>query len=108
MEEIQVSQEEMRAYLLAYQGLTSLKPLADEVVIVDFIKKVGCIQYDPLNMVGRNPDLMLQSRFSNYDPVILEHLLYGKQKLIDGWDKMMSIYSVEDWYHFSKDSGLVR
>ncbi|KJD46252.1 DNA glycosylase AlkZ-like family protein [Paenibacillus terrae] len=102
MEEIQVSQEEMRAYLLAYQGLTSLKPLADEVVIVDFIKKVGCIQYDPLNMVGRNPDLMLQSRFTNYDPVILEHLLYGKQKLIDGWDKMMSIYSVEDWPFFQR------
>ncbi len=65
-----------------------------------YIRRVGCIQFDPLNIVGRNPDLVLQARISGYRPRLLEGLLYEDRRLLDGWDKNMSIYAVEDWPYF--------
>jgi uncharacterized protein YcaQ len=61
---------------------------------------VGCIQFDPINIVGRNPDLVLQSRVQDFVPNYLDELLYSERKLLDGWDKMASIYSVTDWPYF--------
>ncbi|WP_279230388.1 winged helix DNA-binding domain-containing protein [Thermohalobacter berrensis] len=66
------------------------------------MRKVGCIQFDPLNRVGQNPDLVLQSRIKDYKPTLLQELLYTDRKLLDGWDKNMSIYSIEDWPYFER------
>jgi len=46
--------------------------------------------------------LVLQSRVRDFQPEMLQELLYTDRKLIDGWDKMMSIYSVEDWPYFRR------
>lgn len=102
MGKIIISREELRKFLVIYQGLHSPKTFSGEAGIKNFIKRVGCIQYDPLNIVGRNADLMLQSRIKNYEPAMLERLLYDKRELIDGWDKMMAIYCVEDWPYFER------
>lgn len=48
------------------------------------MKRAGCIQYDPLNVVGRNADLVLQARISDYSKAMLEKLLYADRVLIDG------------------------
>ncbi|WP_346849020.1 MULTISPECIES: DNA glycosylase AlkZ-like family protein [unclassified Clostridium] len=102
MKKITMSKGELRKFLVMYQGLSSPKSFKGEEGIKNFINRVGCIQYDPLNMVGRNADLVLQSRVENYNPMMLETLLYNKRELIDGWDKMMAIYSVKDWPYFEK------
>jgi len=97
-----MSKGELRKFLVMYQGLSSPKSFDGEEGIKNFINRVGCIQYDPLNMVGRNADLVLQSRVENYNPIMLENLLYDKREIIDGWDKMMAIYSVNDWPYFER------
>jgi uncharacterized protein len=89
-------------FILTYQGLYPPNKIKTKKELLAFIKKVGCIQYDPLNIVGRNPDLVLQSRIENYKPDMLQQLLYKDRKLLDGWDKMMSIYSIEDWPYFER------
>ncbi len=86
----------VRKFILWHQGL--LEPIFfNKEGIVEFVGQVGCIQYDPLNMVARNADLVLQSRIPNYQETMLDELLYQDRQLIDGWDKMMSIYSTKDW-----------
>ncbi len=102
MKKITMSKGELRKFLVMYQGLSSPKSFKGEEGIKNFINRVGCIQYDPLNMVGRNADLVLQSRVEDYNPMMLETLLYNKRELIDGWDKMMAIYSVNDWSYFER------
>lgn len=102
MQVINISKEELRKFLLVYQGLYTNNTFIGEEGIKKFIERVGCIQYDPLNVVGRNVDLVIQSRIEDYDPVMLEDLLYNKRELIDGWDKMMAIYSVKDWPYFKR------
>ena len=86
--------------MLIHHGLFPPRRIKDKSGILRYIQLVGCIQFDPINIVGRNPDLVLQSRMKDYRPHFLDELLYSERKLIDGWDKMASIYSVEDWPYF--------
>lgn len=102
MQSITISKEELRKFLVVYQGLYSNNTFIGEEGIKEFVKRVGCIQYDPLNVVGRNADLVMQSRIENYDAEIMNDLLYNKRDLVDGWDKMMAIYSAEDWPYFKR------
>lgn len=91
--------QQVRAFLIEHQHL-KIKTAPEECY--SLFTKLGCIQYDPLNITGRNADLVLQSRVKNYTPSILENLLYTEKKLIDGWDKMMSIFPASDWPHMRR------
>lgn len=102
MKKIELSKKEAQEFLVKYHGLDSSNTFVGEEGILDLFKRIGCIQYDPLNVVGRNPDLVLQSRIKGYSASILEKLLYKDRSLIDGWDKMMAIYLTEDWPYFHR------
>ena len=75
---------------------------------MDYVGRVGCIQFDPINVVGRNPDLVLQSRVAGYRPEMLEELLYIDRALLDGWDKVSSIYAAADWPYFARRRAAMR
>ncbi len=97
-----ITPREARCFLIHYQGLSGEDTFVGERGILEYIQRVGCIQYDPLNVVGRNPDLVLQSRIRGYRPAMLERMLYTDRSLLDGWDKMMAIYLREDWPFFQR------
>ena len=97
-----LTKRQARQFILAYQNLLPPRIIYGKEEIYKYIKKVGCIQYDPLNMVGYNPYLVLQSRVKDFKPQQLQKLLYSERKLLDGWDKNMSIYTVEDWPYFKR------
>jgi uncharacterized protein YcaQ len=69
---------------------------------LSYFEQAGCIQYDPLNIVGHNQELVLQSRIDGFKPTQLQELLYKDRLLLDGWDKVMSIYLTSDWPYFSR------
>ena len=102
MDTLTITKKQARQFILAHQGLWPPYKLEGKTGILEHINNVGCIQFDPLNIVGRNPELVLQARISRYQSVMLEELLYKDRKLLDGWDKNMSIYSVEDWPYFHR------
>lgn len=94
--------DEVRKKLLKYHnidGSESLKGIDGVRTIMD---RLGSIQYDPLNVVGRNADLVLQARISDYRPEYLYSLLYEEHSLIDGFDKEMCIYNTKEFSQFSK------
>lgn len=97
-----ITKKQARQFILAYQGLLPPHQLRTKGEILDFVRRVGCIQYDPLDMVGSNPNLVLQSRVRGYQPALLEELLYTQRRLVEGWDKNAAIYAVEDWPYFSR------
>lgn len=99
---MKISKKQARRFILSHQQLLPPRRMKGKVEIFKYIRRVGCIQFDPLNMVGYNPDLVLQSRVKNYKSEYLQELLYLDRKLIDGWDKNMSIYAIEDWPYFSR------
>jgi uncharacterized protein YcaQ len=99
---LKLSRSQARRFLLAHQALWPPRRLQGKAGVLDFIRRVNCIQYDPLDPVGRNADLVLQSRLADFQPVLLNELLYADRRLLDGWDKVMSIYPSEDWPFFQR------
>ena len=97
---MKITKEDARSFLVKYHNLTGSSSLKGIDGVLEYMNKVRCIQYDPLNIIGRNTDLVLQSRVMDYKPEMLTQLLYKDRLLIDGWDKMMSIYPTEDWVYF--------
>jgi uncharacterized protein len=105
---MQITKIQARRFLLAYQGLLPPRKLKGKTGILAFISQVGCIQYDPLDIVGNNPDLVLQSRVQGYRREMLKELLYEDRKLLDGWDKMMAIYLGGGLAIFQAHAGVFR
>jgi uncharacterized protein YcaQ len=102
METLTLTNQQARRFILAHQGLWPPYELEGKSGVLAYIRRVGCIQFDPLNIVGHNPELALQARVSDFGPAMLQELLYEDRELVDGWDKMMSIYGVEDWPYFHR------
>jgi uncharacterized protein YcaQ len=99
---LSLSKTHARRFLLAHQRLWPPRRLEGKAGIIDFVHHVGCIQFDPINVVGRNPDLVLSSRVADYRPALLEELLYTQRHLLDGWDKVASIHPTTDWPYFAR------
>ena len=99
---IEFTKLQAKRYILSHQYLLPPKNLAGKEGILTLIDRLGCIQFDTINVVGRNADLVLQSRISNYSSTLLEELLYKDRTLLDGWDKVASIYKSEDWPNFAR------
>ncbi len=99
---MKLTKKEARSFLIENQMLFADGTLSGKEGILKYIRHVNCIQFDPLDMVGRNPHLVLQSRIDGFRPEDLDELLYSDRKLLDGWDKNMSIYPIEDWPRFER------
>ena len=99
---ISTSKTSARKIMLASQGLYPPRSWAGKRGAKSFLKKVRSIQFDPINVVGRNPDLVLQSRVKDFQADLLDDLLYKERYLVDNWDKMASLSLAEDWPCFSR------
>ncbi len=96
----QIEKGAVRRFLVARQGFDRRATLDEWCARLP--DRLGCIQYDPLNVVGRNHDLVLQSRVEGYRAGDLYGKTYGQRTLIDGWDKMMSLIHARDWPRFAR------
>ena len=65
--------------------------------VIQHVKARTAIQFDPLNIVGMNPDLVLQSRVRNYRSGYLRDALYKRRALLDGYDKNLCFYPAADY-----------
>ncbi|SDT49562.1 hypothetical protein SAMN05444162_4586 [Paenibacillaceae bacterium GAS479] len=102
---IKLSNRDARRFLLDHHGLGQDQPFKGKDGIMEYIRRVGCIQFDPLDAAGRNAELVLQSRLPDFRPIMLDELLYKDRLLVDGLDKVMSIYATSDWpmFHRTRD-----
>jgi len=99
---LQLSLVQARRFLLKHQFLLPPRNLSGPQDALRIFERLGCIQYDPVDQVGHNPELVLQARLANYSPTLLNDLLYTTRQLWDGFDKVMSIYRAEDYPHFAR------
>ena len=60
-------------------------------------ERLGTVQYDPLNPVGRNPDLVLQARVPGYQVDDWQKTAYTDRMVYDAWDKMACLVPMSDW-----------
>ncbi len=93
--------QQARQFILAKQGLIGAYKFAWKEGALAYVRQAGCIQFDPVDVCGKNAELTLQSRVRGFRKSHLQDLLYKDRKLIDYVDKELSIWPVEDWPYFS-------
>lgn len=94
---IHLSREQARRFVLHHQGLLGQHRFSGQEGVMAFIRQAGCLQFDPVDLCGRSPEITLLSRVSDYRPDFLYTLLYQKRRLVDHFDKNLCIYPVTDW-----------
>ena len=57
----------------------------------EVFRRLGLIQFDPLAVAGRNHDLVLHARVSDYDPAWCKELLYGVRELFEAYNKSLCL-----------------
>ena len=97
-----LTNRQARQFLLLKHGLADEHKFAGKQGAFDFIRQAGCIQFDPIDVCGKNPELVLQSRVKGFTKQALYDLMYTDRLLVDDYDKQLSIYPVEDWPYFAR------
>jgi uncharacterized protein YcaQ len=94
-----ITAQKARRYLVGRQNLLGR---SGKDGVCDFINRMGCVQMDPVSIVDRNHNLVLRNRVADYDPRMLDELLYRERRLFEYWRNQKSIIPVEDfpyaWY----------
>lgn len=98
---IVLTKAQARAFLLAKQGLLGAYRFSGKEGAYAYVRQAGCIQYDPVDVCGKNAELTLQSRVKGFRKSMLAELLYKDRLLVDYADKELSIWPVEDWPYFA-------
>ena len=99
---LQITREHARQYMLLRQGLLGKHRFIGKDGTFQYVRQAGCIQYDPVDVCGRNAELTLQSRVKGFRKRMLEELLYRDRLLVDYSDKELAIWPSEDWPYFSR------
>ena len=65
-------------------------PASPESVLA-VVDRLGSLQFDPLNVAGRNHDLVLQARIAGYRRELTDELLYGRRLLFEAYNKSLNL-----------------
>ena len=102
METMRLTKKQACRFLLRKHGLLGGYQFTAKQGVLDFIRQVGCIQFDPVDVCGKNAELVLQSRVKHFTKQMLYELLYEDRALIDYFDKNLAIFPIEDWPYFAR------
>jgi len=97
-----LSNEQTRRFILLKQGLIGDYKFIGKQGAFEYTRQTGCIQFDPVDVCGKNPELVLQSRVKGFTKTMLFDLLYKDRMLVDCFDKQLAIVPTEDWAYFER------
>jgi hypothetical protein len=105
-EPLLVSPEVARRYLALHHFLApprSLPPGKPGILAV--FERLGSIQFDPIEIAGRNHDLVLLARVRGYRREMTDRLLYEERVLFETYNKGLSLVPTADlpWYRVNWD-----
>ena len=95
-----------RRYLAAHHLLAPPRALpAEPASVMRVIDRLGSLQFDPLEVAGRNHDLVLLARVAGYRRSWTEDLLYRDRLLYETYNKMFSLVPTAElpWYRITWD-----
>ena len=81
----------------------ALPPEPESVMAV--VDRLGSLQFDPLEVAGRNHDLVLAARIDGYRRELTDELLYGRRLLFEAYNKALNLLPTRElpYYRISWD-----
>lgn len=102
MDTITLTKRQARQFILIKQGLLGEYRFSGKEGVLEFVRQAGCVQFDPIDVCGKNAEVVLQARVKGFTKKMLYELLYKDRKLIDYFDKNLAIMAIEDWPYFER------
>ncbi len=84
-------------FLMERHGLMGARRLRGSAGVLEYVRQVGCVQYDPVDVCGKSHELALLARVHGFSKPMLEELLYGRRLLLDAFGKNMCLMLTQDW-----------
>jgi len=106
-----ISKDVARRFLVLRHFLAPPRALAAEPdSVMTVIERLGSLQFDPLEIAGRNHDLVLLARIGGYRRSWTDALLYEERRLFEAYNKMLSILPTAElpYYRISWDRARVQ
>ncbi|HEX6951165.1 MAG TPA: crosslink repair DNA glycosylase YcaQ family protein [Gaiellaceae bacterium] len=97
---MRVTPEAARRFLVDRHFLAPARALKGKPAsVLEVIRKLGSIQFDPIAVAGRNHDLMLHARVAGYEPAWCD-ALYQRREIFETTNKALSFIPAEEfpWY----------
>ncbi len=101
-----ISREVARRFLVVRHLLAPPRALpAEDASVLAVVDRLGSLQFDPLEVAGRNHDLVLHARVAGYRRSWTDHLLYDRRHLFEAYNKGLSILPVRElpWHRLTWD-----
>ena len=95
-----------RHFLIAHHLLAPPRGLpAEPASVLRVVDRLGSLQFDPLEVTGRNHDLVLAARIGGYRRAWTDEHLYGSRALYETYNKGLSIVPTAElpWYRIGWD-----
>ena len=108
---IRISREVARRFLVHHHLLAPPRSLPPEPAsVMRVLDRIGSLQFDPIDVAGRNHDLVLLARIAGYRRKWTDALLYEQRALFEVFNKMLSIVPTAElpWYRVAWDRALVQ
>ena len=102
----QIDRETARRYLALHHFLAPPRSLPPgEAGVRCVFDRLGSVQFDPIDVTGRNHDLVLLSRVAGYRCETTERLLYEERAVYETYNKGLSLVPTAElpWYRHTWD-----
>jgi len=97
---VEVSAQDARRFLVARQLLAPARSLkGGPKAVLEFLRRFGSLQYDPIAVAGRSHDLVLHARVADYEPAWTERL-YARREIFEAVNKGLSFIPTSDYPFF--------
>jgi len=101
---VTVTRDAARRFLVARHCLAPARSIQGGTeAVMEVVRRLGSIQLDPVAVAGRNHDLVLHARVTDYDPAWCDELLYHRRELFEAQNKALSLLPTAElpWYQIS-------
>jgi uncharacterized protein len=89
-----------RRFLVTRQLLAPARSLAGGPdAVLEVLRRLGSLQFDPIAVAGRNHDLVLHARVADYDPAWCDEL-YERREIFEAYNKGLSLVRSSDFPWF--------
>ena len=100
-----VSAEAARRFLVARHFLAPARSVAGGADgVLEVLRRLGSIQFDPIAVAGRNHDLVLHARVAGYEPAWCDEL-YERREIFEATNKALSFVPTTEFPWFRHAMG---
>ena len=100
---MKVSAEAARRFFVARQLLAPPRSLAaGPDAVLDVVRRLGSLQFDPIAVAGRSHDLVLHARVAGYEPGWTDEL-YERRQIFEAFNKGLSFVPAADFPWFRRN-----